>query len=68
MLRPEDLNRFAAFMLSQHGARALDYAESAILELRRTGETARAEAWNMVQMRLEDMLGGRITRGGHAIH
>lgn len=68
MLRPEDLNRFAAFMLNQHGPRALDYAESAMRELLRSGEETRAEAWSMVQTRLRDMLAGRITRDGHAIH
>ncbi|GAK45476.1 conserved protein [Tepidicaulis marinus] len=68
MLHQEDLNRLAAFMLNQHGSRALDYAESAMAQLLLMGEERRADAWRMVGRAVRDMLEGRITRDGHAIH
>jgi hypothetical protein len=55
-------------MLNQHGSRALDYAESAMAQLLLMGEERRADAWRMVGRAVRDMLEGRITRDGHAIH
>ncbi len=68
MLHQEDLNRLAAFMLNQHGSRAIDYAESAMAQLLLMGEERRADAWRLVGIVVRDMLEGRITRDGHAIH
>jgi hypothetical protein len=68
MMTENELNMLAAYMVDTHGRKAIQYAESAVSELEEIGELLRADAWRSLRGVVLDMVEGRRSKAGHALH
>ena len=68
MMTENELNMLAAYMVDTHGRKAIQYAESAVSELEESGELLRADAWRSLRGVVLDMVEGRRSKAGHALH
>ncbi|MGJ3233080.1 MAG: hypothetical protein ACFE0P_14920 [Oceanicaulis sp.] len=68
-ITPADIRTIAFTLVDRHGARALGYADQAVVELDGKGERESADAWRALKSEIEDALTGRIVRGaGVSVH
>lgn len=68
MMTENELNMLAAYMVDTHGRKAIQYAEIAVSELEEIGELLRADAWRSLRGVVLDMVEGRRSKAGHALH
>lgn len=68
MMTENELNMLAAYMVDTHGCKAIQYAEIAVSELEEIGELLRADAWRSLRGVVLDMVEGRRSKAGHALH
>lgn len=68
MMTENELNLLAAYMVDTHGRKAIQYADSAVEELEHIGENLRADAWRSLRGVVLEMVEGRRSKAGHALH
>tara|TARA_R110000868_G_scaffold42158_18_gene143053 strand:- start:2682 stop:2888 length:207 start_codon:yes stop_codon:yes gene_type:complete len=68
MMTENELNLLAAYMVDTHGRKAIQYADTAVSELEQIGEALRADAWRSLRIVVLDMVEGRRSLAGHALH
>ena len=68
MMTENELNLLAAYMVDTHGRKAIQYADSAVQELEYIGEDLRADAWRSLRGVVLEMVEGRRSKAGHALH
>lgn len=68
MMTEHELNLLAAYMVDTHGRKAIQYADTAVSELELIGEELRADAWRSLRGVVLDMVEGRRSMAGHALH
>jgi hypothetical protein len=68
MMTENELNLLAAYMVDTHGRKALQYADAAVLELEQIGELLRADAWRSLKEVVLEMVDGRRSKAGYALH
>jgi hypothetical protein len=68
MMTENELNLLAAYMVDTHGPKAIQYADTAVCELEQIGEMMRADAWRSLRGVVLDMVEGRRSKAGYALH